>query len=259
MVFFAGGWENLTRWLSRCLIGALIALAPLSAGAAEDFRLLRLGGKIVKWGQPTLGLPSTITYALVNEHMEFPEARNCREMVPIDSLVSNSNFSRQRFVEELEAAFASWEAVAGIRFERSTDPRTADIKLGAQAEPKRWAFADVSHSRSGLPTVQTIDRALICLNPMRAWALDFGNEAAGYNLRYVLLHEIGHAIGLNHTQDDAQVMSHKYPLVRRGLQQGDIRGATILYGAPVHASRIHAGHRSAPDVLPASGAHVMAE
>jgi predicted Zn-dependent protease len=151
-------------------------------------------------------------------------------MDPIDELLSASRIERSRFILEVEEAFQSWEEVADIRFRRIADPAIADIKIGAQATPKLWAFADVAYTAANEAGAKSIDRALICLNPARRWAVDFEDGQDAYQLGYVLMHEAGHAIGLDHSGSHDQVMSYRYPKLRRGLQSGDIQGAISLYG-----------------------------
>ena len=52
----------------------------------------------------------------------------------------------------------------------------------------------------------------------------------GQSLRYVAVHEIGHALGLQHSNVQGAVM---WPTVKTGtptLHQDDINGITSLYG-----------------------------
>jgi predicted Zn-dependent protease len=55
-------------------------------------------------------------------------------------------------------------------------------------------------------------------------------QAAGDYGRYALLHEIGHAIGLDHPDASDEVMSFRYTERFRTLQAGDIHGAVQIYG-----------------------------
>lgn len=206
-------------------------LVALAAHATEEYRLLKLEGNLVKWGSPVLGTPATITYAYVSEPTSFPGARNCQEMVPVDQLLAASGISPIEFHRETAAALAAWEAVAGITFRMIADPFRADIRIGAQATPRRQAFADVSYVRSDGNAVRSIDRSLICLNPLQPWTVEFAGDGKAYDLRYVMMHEAGHAIGLDHSRSHEQVMSFRYPTQFRSLQIGDIAGAMALYGA----------------------------
>lgn len=226
-----------------------IALAASAAGAVEDYRLLRLDGHLVKWGRPALGAGATVTYAFVAGPMHFADARNCRDLVPLDSLLAASGISAVDFRRETRAALTSWEAVSGIGFRWSADPSAADILIGAQARPRRWAFADVSYSPSGAGEVRRIERSLICLNPEKPWKIGLGGDPDIYGLRYVLTHEAGHAIGLDHAGSHGQLMSFRYQAELGGLQAGDASGAAALYSsrssatatAPVEVDWRHGG------------------
>ena len=62
--------------------------------------------------------------------------------------------------------------------------------------------------------------------PMR-----FDGDIDVYDMRYTLVHEIGHAIGLDHPGPSGQVMSFRYTENFSGLQPGDFHGVRLLYGA----------------------------
>jgi Zn-dependent peptidase ImmA (M78 family) len=81
-------------------------------------------------------------------------------------------------------------------------------------------------------TVHSIKRASICLNPLKAWKIGFDGNLDAYDLRFTFMHEIGHALGLDHPEQRSQLMHFKYDESRTGLQAGDIAGAVKLYGPP---------------------------
>jgi hypothetical protein len=51
-----------------------------------------------------------------------------------------------------------------------------------------------------------------------------------YDLRYTFMHEIGHAIGLDHPDSPEALMDYHYTEMFSALQPGDIAGADLLYG-----------------------------
>ena len=51
-----------------------------------------------------------------------------------------------------------------------------------------------------------------------------------YDLRYTLMHEIGHAIGLDHPGSSGSIMGYRYDERVRQLQASDISAAQRLYG-----------------------------
>lgn len=213
-------------------------LATLATGAAvadSGYEWLRLDRHHVKWGSPHAGTGSEVTYAYVTAARHTADARNCRDLVPLDGLLDRSGVAREMFEREAEAAFAMWEAAADIRFRRVADGAAAQILIGAQAKPQGIAFADVAYRPDGAGGVRSIRRSMICLNPLKPWKVGFGGDVSVYDLRYAIAHEAGHAIGLDHPSPSGQLMSFRYDEQFRELQPGDIAGAVALYGPPATA------------------------
>jgi hypothetical protein len=202
----------------------------LHAQTISSYRHLVLDGHSVKWGRPVLGTGAAVTFALVETRLRFNGARNCSSMGPLDGLLSRNAVARSAFLQELRIALDAWEAAANISF-FPADPAVADILIGAQAKPRGYAFANVEYDETDPDAgPRTISRSLVCFNPLKPWKVGFDGDLEIYDLRYTLMHEIGHAIGLNHPLTAGQLMSHKYRERFRGLQAGDIRGAEKLYG-----------------------------
>jgi hypothetical protein len=204
----------------------------VSAQDVNLFKILKLDGHQVRWQASADGSPRVVTYRVVAETAQFPGARNCRKLAPLDGLIQSSGLTHAAVTEELRAAFAMWEAAAHITFREAPEGTPADILIGAQVEPEGWAFADVFYDSASPEAIKPISRALVCLNPLRRWKVGFDGDLKVYDLRYTLAHEIGHAIGLDHPNGGSQVMGYRYDEQFRTLQPGDVHGAALLYGAP---------------------------
>ena len=217
------------RWL---LAGALIPMVPsLSvAGGDEGYRLLELDGYQVKWGEQRLGTAATVSYAFTDSQMHFENARNCRDMAPADQLAEYADIPLETLKREADTAFREWEQIAGVSFREVSDPDDADIVIGSQAQPRGPAFANVTHKPGAVDGIKTIDQAQVCLDPNHAWKVGFDGDTDTYDLRYTLMHEIGHTIGLDHPGPSGQVMGFMYHEDFDRLQAGDQRGAQRLYG-----------------------------
>ncbi|MEX2615495.1 MAG: matrixin family metalloprotease [Alphaproteobacteria bacterium] len=216
------------------LVAAVIAatLWPgTNAFALDNFRLLEKFGKQVKWGDPAIGSGAKVTYAYVVKPVEHPATLNCSRMTSLDGLLATSGISADVLREEVNAAFAAWENAANISFVETEDQATAQIQIGAQSTPRRFAFANVDSSEAQGAGIGTIHRSLICLNPLIKWKVGFDGDLTVYDLRYTFIHEIGHAIGLDHAGASGQMMSFTYRESFRDLQPGDISGIEALYGA----------------------------
>jgi hypothetical protein len=207
---------------------AFCILSSAAEGETPSFKILKLDGNAVQWRG--MVAKKAVTYAVVEQDATFERARNCRRMTRLDGLLSKSQIVPETARAEIIAAFAMWEAVAGISFREAEDSQQADILIGAQLDPVGWAFADVFYDASTHEAVKPITRSLICLNPLRGWKVGFDGDLQRYDIRYTLAHEIGHAIGLDHPVGAGQIMGYRYEEAFRELQPGDIAGAVQLYG-----------------------------
>lgn len=217
--------------LLAVLMAGLLALAsplPVHAGD-EGYRLLELDGYYVKWGERRLGVGASISYAFARETLRFDDARNCQDLAPIEALWGE-DLSRETLTHETAAAFRVWERAAGLSFHEVGDVLNADIIIGAQGQPRGRAFANVSYTAGAKEGVRAIEQALVCMNPDHEWKVGFDGNDQVYDIRYTLIHEIGHAIGLDHPGPSGQLMAFRYTEAFDELQAGDLLGIQLLYG-----------------------------
>ena len=226
--------QLITRAYILLLVLTVAILLPLSftlpAHASESgYRLLELDGHLVKWGDRRLGVGASVSYAFAREHLRFDDAINCRDMTSIESL-SGESLSMETLARETAAAFQVWERAASLSFYEVDDVRDADIVLGTQGRPRGRAFASVTYAPNPEDGVRAIEQALVCLNPNHEWKVGFDGDEEVYDIRYTLVHEIGHAIGLDHPGPSGQVMAFRYTEDFNDLQSGDLMGVQRLYG-----------------------------
>lgn len=220
--------------LVACAIAILIVNSGAHANSQNDrFRLFKPGKAEVKWGPPALQTGAIITFGIVRPGEHPSHVRNCPDLRPIDDLLSHSGLKRSDFDRELVKAFALWHSAANITFRPSPSGTGAQIIIGAQGRPLGRAYTDIAYVASpGDAGPDQITRALICLNPRMPWKIGFDNNLSVYDLRYTLLHEIGHAIGLDHPGAFGGIMGFRYHEQYRTPQLGDISAARFLYGVP---------------------------
>ncbi len=226
--------RSVTRTSLLTVALSILSLMPLAipqpALASEGkYLLLELDGHKVKWGDRRLGVGAVVTYAFAAETLRFDGAHNCGEMAPI-AVLSGQGLSMETLASETAEAFRVWERAADLSFHRVSDLRDADIILGAQGRPSGKAFANVSYAPDPEDGVRAIDQALVCLNPEHGWKIGFDGNEKVYDIRYTLIHEIGHAIGLDHPGPSGEVMGFRYTEAFADLQPGDLRGVRQLYG-----------------------------
>ena len=237
---------------------AAIFLAATTSGlcAAADQRFLVLDGSWVKWGAPNWGAGASVTFAFAASPVKSPSARNCAALLPFDELAKRTGLPGQRLHDEAEAAFAAWAKVSGVTFVETNAADRADIVIGVEGNPMGRAFTNVelesspiaeaaSATERGLTAIleprslqgqphgiRSIRKALICLNPMQKWKIGFDGNLDVYDVRYTLMHEIGHAIGLGHPGSSGALMGFRYDEKLNGPAKGDSEAVQRLYGAP---------------------------
>lgn len=227
--------------LTGCILLALALAADASRAndltqrSDPEFRLLVIGGQTARWTIPSGGLPTTITYAFLEQSEQFPGARNCDAMLPPEAALTRSRIDMSDFRREVRAAFSAWEQAANIVFKETRSIADAGILIGADAKSRGRAFTNVAlhQSAASVPKpaeTDTIRQSLICLNPDQPWKIGFNGDLNVYDLRFTVTHEIGHAIGLDHPSPEGQLMSFRYVEKSRVPLAGDVAGAVALYG-----------------------------
>ena len=213
------------------LVPALLAVSVALPAAATGFRLLRIDGAYVKWGEPAFGAGAEVTYGFATVAESFPDAVNCGALAPMARLASVWRHDPVRLERIVAGAFAMWSREANVVFRAAGPGEAPDILIGAQAVPQRIAFANVWHGPAA-GAVAPLERATICLNPEVAWTAEQGPQPEGsLDLGTVLAHEIGHALGLDHPGAAGALMGYSNQGDIDRLMPGDIAGAVALYGA----------------------------
>ena len=149
-----------------------------------------------KWGSPELGTAGgTVTWA-------------------VDASISQTE------LQSINAAFAEWSEVANIQFQQVASTAESDIDFANSALDGAGNVLGVtgfSYSGGQLQSAEI--------------QFDSGDNLSGSDFSLVAIHEIGHAIGLGHYNDDDAVMNSFANFDLTGLEQSDIDGIVALYGA----------------------------
>lgn len=123
----------------------------------------------------------------------------------------------------IRSAFEAWDKVTGIDFIEVSDSINSDIRLG---EAYIDGSPSVGTSTLGIARTwfvgSTIDTSAIIF--------DFDARSSTDVLYWTALHEIGHAMGIDHSSSTSDIMNgFRNPRVT-GLSKDDIAAAQSLYG-----------------------------
>ena len=157
-------------------------------------------------------------------------------------LNATPDFPVDRQQDIIRDAFRRWAEVCALEFEEVA--ATTDSKLSV-------AFHRGSHGDgypfddAGGADGNTLAHAFFPPPSGGSWAgslhfdefEDWKDQPGGAGIRLfnVALHEIGHLLGLDHSQDATSIMYAYYAEDRNDLRPDDIAGAQSLYGAPQEA------------------------
>ena len=216
---------------------ALAVAASTAASASDDFKLLKIDGRIVRWTMT--GAPLVLTYAIVDRRMSIGDFGTCGEVTSPAPLLSRSRITNTGLESAVERALDQWQRNVNVVFVPAPSAREAQIVIGAMSTARGIAFTDLSLDKSPDQRSDTgaINAAVICLNAEKNWKIGFDGQSDQYDLEHVIAHEIGHVLGLDHPSAHGHVMSFRYSESRRELSAGDRQGAIQLYGPKPLTSR----------------------
>ncbi len=155
----------------------------------------------------------------------------CGDHVVNRSCTSLSAFIEGDYQSVVSSAFDAWASVANLSFTQAQD-QSGNVVIGGGeigGVSTTLGYGGFNVRYTGFePASSYIISGFLNLNSSVDWSdtdMLFG----------VALHEIGHVLGLDHSDDSSSIMYYLYSSDLRTLQPDDIAGIQYLYGAPVSA------------------------
>lgn len=151
----------------------------------------------------------------------------------------NNTYGAGKWQGAIQDAFAGWEQYANLNFTMVSDngasvgsgtlqqgsPNFGDIRIGGYAQPS----GTLAYTLSPPPANGDSGSGDVFINTAAA----IGGPG-GYDLETIVLHEVGHALGLGHSTDTTASMYAYYQGTKDDLVQDDINGIQALYGPRVN-------------------------
>lgn len=201
------------------------------AGEAQAYRLVEAGEKTpIKWGVSQLQTGARIRYALARETSDLQggfSGAGCTRVVPLDDLLKKSNLTEDEFRTETQRGIERWSAVADVTFVYTDDASSADVIIGAQVHPRGGAYVNMRVRKEG--HLRIGEKAIVCINPQSTFTGGRGDCRTRFNIAYLVSHEFGHVLGLDHPAPAGSLMAFRCSEDHQ-LNADDAAGARYLYG-----------------------------
>lgn len=198
------------------------AFSFLEVDQPVDYAPFAENESILTWGDNTLGSGATISYSIATSYS------SC--FLGYEACSALSSFIFDDYESAIDTAFDRWESVANLSFNK-VDNQAGDIVLAGEylwGEEIAHALTARSFTEREGETFSQISWSEIHFSEAVFWSV--GEGSFGYDFLTVATHEIGHALGLGHSEVEGALMYAGYQ-GKNTLQADDIAGIQFLYGA----------------------------
>lgn len=131
-------------------------------------------------------------------------------------------------------AFSAWAAIADLEFSEVEADESPDFRIAWRAanHGDGYPFDGPGNTLAHAffpPPCGGSNAGDLHFDDGETWVLD--PSASGILLLQVAIHEIGHLLGLSHSQNQSAIMYAYYSATNTQLHQDDLNGVVALYGA----------------------------